>query len=234
MESPARGRADLPNSDVGVRVRAMMSELAEYAISVTREPSSIRLCGVTKRQPREAVLEAIAAGITDIGESYVQEAQAKFVGITDVSKHFIGHIQTNKAKAIVSAFDVIQSVDRPEAGDAIAKACSVLGRRVRTLVQVNISPNDRFGVSPQAAPKLADYLRRLDLEVDGIMAIGPNSDDRDTIRRSFEEAATLFSQIGGSTLSIGMSGDWREAVACGSTMIRIGTALFGARLPVLP
>ena len=221
-------------SEIHAHVRVMLCELAEYASSVKRDPASIRLCGVTKRQPREAVLEAIAAGITDIGESYVQEAQEKFAGVTGISKHFIGHFQTNKAKAIVSAFDVIQSVDRPEAGAAIAKACSVLGRRVRTLVQVNISPADRFGASPQSAQKLADYLRTLDLEVDGIMAIGPNTDDRDTIRRSFEEAATLFAQIGGSTLSIGMSGDWREAVACGSTMIRIGTALFGARLPVLP
>jgi pyridoxal phosphate enzyme (YggS family) len=234
MESPAQGRAEVPGSDIHAHVRTIQSELSDYARSLERDPNSIRLCGVTKRQSREAVLEAVAAGITDIGESYVQEASAKLAGITGVTKHFIGHLQTNKAKAIVSAFDVVQSIDRPEAGDAIAKACNVLGLRVRTLVQVNISPNDRFGVAPQAALALADYLRKLDLEVDGIMAIGPNTDDRDTIRRSFEEAASLFSQIGGSTLSIGMSGDWREAVACGSTMIRIGTALFGARPPVLP
>jgi len=212
----------------------MQAELFNYATTLQRDPNSIRLCGVTKFHPREAMFEAIAAGVTDIGESYVQEAREKYADVTGVTKHFIGHLQTNKAKAIVSTFDVIQSVDRPEAGDAIAKACSVLGRRVRTLVQVNISPSDRFGVAPQSALELADYLRKLDLEVDGIMAIGPNTDNRDTIRRSFEEAARLFAQIGGSTLSIGMSGDWREAVACGSTMIRIGTALFGARSPVLP
>ena len=234
MESPARPRADLPNADIHARVRAMQSELSAYAISIRRDPESIHICGVTKRQPREAVLALRDAGIKDIGESYLQEAQTKLLAIPNVEKHFIGHIQTNKAKAIVSTFDVIQSIDRPEAGDAVAKACSILGRRVRILVQVNISPSERFGVSPASALKLADYLRNLDLEVDGIMAIGPNIENRDTIRRSFEEAATLFAQIGGSTLSIGMSGDWREAVSCGSTMIRIGTALFGARLPVLP
>jgi pyridoxal phosphate enzyme (YggS family) len=233
MEFRAQGRASTPLREIGARVRELRTEIQNHAHAVGRDPYSIRLCGVTKFHPREAVYEAVASGIMDIGESYLQEARDKYVDLSGVTKHFIGHVQTNKAKAIVAAFDVIQSVDRPQVGDAIAKACKQLDRRVRTLVQVNISPQDRFGAAPESAKALADYLRSLDLEVDGIMALGPNTGDRDALRSSFEEAARVFAQIGGSTLSIGMSGDWREAVACGSTMIRIGTAIFGPR-PATP
>lgn len=189
-----------------------------------------RVVAVTKRQGVAAIAEAISAGITDIGENYLQEAREKFATLPPARKHFIGHLQTNKAKAIVAAFDVVQSVDRVEAGAALSRAAQAAGSTLGVLVQVNISPAERFGAPPEMAGRLAEELRALPgLRVDGLMAIGPVTTDRDEILRAFELAAKTFARVGGSTLSIGMSGDWREAVRAGSTMLRIGTAIFGAR-----
>jgi pyridoxal phosphate enzyme (YggS family) len=177
-------------------------------------------------QSRDAVLAAVASGITDIGENYLQEARDKYVDLPPVRTHFIGHVQTNKAKAIVSLFDTVQSVDRLDAGLALAKASRTLGKPLRVLVQVNISPQDRFGVAPDEAPALAERLRGEGLTVDGVMAIGPLEGDVD---ESFALARETFARVGGSTLSLGMSGDWEAAIRAGSTMIRIGTGIFGAR-----
>jgi hypothetical protein len=211
------------------RVASFREELRAHAASCgrTRLPTIV---AVTKTQPPEAVAQAIAAGIEQIGENYLQEARTKFASLPPVRKHFIGHIQTNKAKAIVEAFDVVQSVDRLEVGAALSRAAAAAGRLLPVLVQVNISPADRFGVVPEEAERLAEALRELPgLSLDGVMAIGPLDAARDEILRAFEIAAKTLDRIGGSTLSIGMSGDWREAVGAGSTMLRIGTALFGPR-----
>jgi hypothetical protein len=226
--------------DVGVRPAATPSalverlaevraELADACRSAGRDPSAVRLVGVTKAQLRETVAAAIDAGLGDVGESYVQEARQKLAGLPAVRKHFIGHVQTNKARAIVETFDVVQSIDRIEAGRAIARAARALGRSVQTLVQVNVSGTERHCVHPDGAVELAAALRAEGLEVDGVMAIGPITQDRAELARAFSAAADAFRCVGGSTLSIGMSDDWRVAVACGSTMVRLGTALFGSR-----
>jgi len=222
----------VPNElgSIAERIADMREHVAAVARRAGREPGEIVLIGVTKKQPRSAVLEAIAAGLTDIAESYVQEAREKLADLPPVRKHFVGHIQTNKAKAIVETFDVVQSIDRLDAGLAIAKASRTLGKPMRALLQLNISPVERFGIEPADAPALAARLREDEgLAIDGVMAIGPNTQDRAEIGRAFRRAAEVFTAIGGSTLSLGMSGDWEEALACGSTMLRIGTALFGAR-----
>src|SRR5580704_5446378 len=216
-------------SSVAERIALMRESIAAVARAAGRNPDSIALVGVTKKQPVEAVALAIASGLRDIAENYVQEARDKFAALPPVRKHFIGHIQTNKAKAIVENFDVVQSVDRLEAGLALARAQEALGKRIRALIQLNISPAERFGVLPAQAPALAEQLRAAGLEIDGVMALGPLTRDRAAIEAAFHTAARAFADVGGSTLSLGMSGDWREAVACGSTMLRIGTALFGER-----
>ena len=219
-----------PNSLQG-RIATMRDGIADAARRAGRMPSDIALVGVTKKRPREDVVAAIEAGLTDVGENYVQEARAKFTSLPSVRKHFIGHVQTNKARAIVETFDVVQSIDRFDAGRAIAKAARNLGKPVRALVQINISPEDRFGVEPAEAAALATRLREEEgLIVDGVMAIGPQTQDRETIARAFERAAETFRAVGGDTLSIGMSGDWEQAIASGSTMLRIGTAIFGTRV----
>jgi PLP dependent protein len=216
--------------DVGRKVRAVRQLVEDELRECSRAPGSVTIVGVSKKQPAEVVRSAIESGLADIGENYLQEAKAKFSGLPPVRKHFIGHLQTNKAKAVVELFDVVQSVDRIEAGEALAKACAGVGKVLPVLLQVNISPAERFGCPPQEAERLAEALRALpDLRLEGIMAIGPATDASDEISRAFELAAKTFARVGGSTLSIGMSGDWRQAVRAGSTMIRLGTALFGSR-----
>jgi hypothetical protein len=222
--------AGAPNS-VAERIERMRESIAAEARALGRDPSGIELVGVTKRQSYERVCEALAAGLGDIGENYVQEAREKFAALPPVRKHFIGHIQTNKAKAIVEIFDVVQSIDRLEAGLAIARAQRTSGKRVRALIQINVSPVERFGITAEQAPELARRLREDEgLDVDGVMAIGPVTADPGVTREAFETAARVFERVGGTTLSLGMSGDWREALAAGSTMLRLGTALFGARV----
>jgi pyridoxal phosphate enzyme (YggS family) len=223
------GSDDVPDSLTG-RIDALRLRIAARAKSTGRDPAQITLVGVTKKQSREAVLEALAAGITDIAENYVQEARAKYGELPAARKHFIGHVQTNKAKAIVATFDVVQSIDRLDAGRAIAKAARASGKHVTALVQINVSRTERNGIAPDDAAALAAFLRSDEgLEIDGVMAIGPDTEDRAEIARAFAKAAETFAAVGGSTLSLGMSGDWEEAIGCGSTMLRIGTAIFGER-----
>lgn len=202
-----------------------------YARLRAEVPAHVTIVAVTKFQPVEAVREALEAGVTDVGENYVQEARAKFEALeAPVRKHFIGHVQTNKAKLLAATFDMVQSVDRIEAGAALAKAAASLGKRLPVLLQVNVSPAERFGCAPRDAESLAEALRAYDaLELAGVMAIGPITQDREAIARAFALAADVHRRVGGGTLSIGMSGDWREAVAAGSTMIRVGTTIFGPR-----
>ncbi len=211
-------------------VHAMRERLASAARSAGRLSGAVTLVGVTKKHSRASALAAIECGLADIAENYVQEARPKLAGVAGARKHFIGHIQTNKAKAIVETFDCVQTIDRLDAGRAIARAARALGKPVTALVQVNISPVDRFGVAPEDAAELARALRDDEgLEIAGVMAIGPNTTDRADVTRAFAIAARTYAAVGGDTLSIGMSADFEEAIASGSTMVRIGTALFGSR-----
>jgi len=208
-----------------------MTSAERYAELRSEVPAHVRIVAVTKSQPAAAIEEALAAGVTEIGENYLQEAKPKFAVIDrPVTKHFIGHIQSNKAKAIVETFDVVQSVDRLEAGQALAKAAAAIGKRLPVLIQLNISPSERFGVRPEDAPELAGALaREPSLLVDGVMAIGPLGASRSETARAFELAASVFGVVGGTTLSLGMSDDWGEALRAGSTMLRLGSAIFGPR-----
>lgn len=216
----------LATGTVAERVAALRGRVDDVTVAAGRERGSVAILAVSKAQPRAAVLDALEAGIADIGESYVQEARAKYSGLPPCTRHFIGHVQTNKAKAIVALFDVVQSVDRLDAGLALAKAARDAGRRLRVLVQVNVSAEERFGAAPAEAPQLAARLRDEGLDVDGVMAIGPLGGDVDA---AFGTAEAAFRAVGGSTLSLGMSADWERAIQRGSTMVRLGTALFGPR-----
>ncbi len=217
------------------QLSSLRAQIDEELRACGRPLGAVRILGVSKKQPVAAIADAAAAGLDAIGENYVQEAAAKFAdsrlaGLS-LEKHFIGHIQTNKAKTIVELFDVVQSVDRADAASALGAAATRLGRVLPVLLQINISPAERFGCPPAEAPELAKRVaQEAGLRLEGVMAIGPLGAGPDEIARAFELAAKTFGAIGGSTLSIGMSGDWREAVRAGSTMVRIGTALFGERI----
>ena len=218
---------ELASLTIDERVKNVRARVDAVAVASGRPP--VTILGVTKMQPQDVVRSAIDAGLTDIGENYLQEAREKLSGLPPVRTHFIGHLQTNKAKAIAALFDVVQSVDRLDAGLALAKAARNSGKPLAVLVQVNISPSERFGVDPADAPALAAQLRAAGLIVDGVMAIGPITDDLTETDAAFARAATAFAAVGGTTLSLGMSGDWERAIAHGSTMIRLGTAIFGPR-----
>ena len=226
-------------SPISARLSALRSDIDAELRAVGRMPGSVRVLAVSKKQPVEAMLAAALAGVDGLGENYVQEAKEKFAafdalrharGERAVEKHFIGHLQTNKAKVAVQLFDVIQSIDRVEIAKAVAEAAARANKTLRVLVQVNISPTERFGATPEAARRIAEIVHESPhLKLDGVMAIGPITMLSTETAEAFSLAAKTFEALGGSTLSIGMSGDWREAVRAGSTMVRIGTALFGER-----
>ena len=219
---------------VAQRFSALRAQIDDELRASGRAPGSVRILGVSKKQPAAAIAQAARAGLDAIGENYVQEAVAKFAdtalaGIA-IEKHFIGHVQTNKAKAIVAAFDVVQSVDRADAAHALGRAATQAGRVLPVLLQLNVSPTERYGALPAHAGALAATIAgEPGLRLEGVMAIGPIDAGPDATYEAFALAAKTLASIGGSTLSIGMSGDWREAVRAGSTMVRIGTALFGER-----
>ena len=108
--------------DITASVARLRERVSDVTIAAQRAPGSVTILGVTKTQPRQTVIDAIAAGLTDIGENYLQEARAKYAGLPAVRTHFIGHVQTNKAKAIAALFDVVQSVDRLESGLALGES----------------------------------------------------------------------------------------------------------------
>ena len=216
------------STTIAERVQRLRIDVADAARTASRNPAEITIVAVSKLQPREFILEAYAAGIRVFAENHVQEALPKLAGLpADVERHFIGHIQTNKAKPIAAEFDVVQSVDRAEAGLALAKVARP--KPLRVLVQVNVSSPERQGVLPQHAPQLAERLRAAGLDVVGTMAMAPFTPDRGIVRDAFLRAADVHARIGGPVLSLGMSADWPVAIECGSTMIRIGTTIFGPR-----
>ncbi len=215
---------------IAERYGSLRCAIDEEVRRAGRDPAGVTLVGISKGQPREAIVAAVEAGLRDVGESFLQEARRKLPSLPPVRKHFVGHLQTNKAKAVAAAFDLVQSVDRAQAGIALSRAALEAGKELPVLLQLNVSGTERFGCPPPQAQRLAETLREQPgLRLDGVMAIGPLTEDRDAILRAFELAAKTLAHIGGSTLSIGMSDDWREALRAGSTMLRIGEALFGPR-----
>lgn len=218
------------STTIADRVDRLRKEVAEVTRAANRNPEEITIVAVSKLKPRELVFDAYEAGVRAFAENHVQEALPKLSGLPrDAQRHFIGHIQTNKAKPIAAEFDLVQSVDRLEAGLALAKASRVLGKTLRVLVQLNVSSAERQGMQPEQAPAIAEQLRAEGLDVAGTMAMAPFTDDRRIVRDAFLRAAEAHARIGGPILSLGMSADWPIAIECGSTMIRIGTAIFGPR-----
>ncbi|MBV9719502.1 MAG: YggS family pyridoxal phosphate-dependent enzyme [Candidatus Eremiobacteraeota bacterium] len=208
----------------------MRNAIGDELARCGRFGATVTVVGVSKGQAAATIAGAIDAGLRDIGENYLQEALRKLSSLPPVRTHYVGHLQTNKAKAVAAAFDMVQSIDRAAAGRALSKAALELGKQLPILLQLNVSPVERFGCPPSEAEQLAETLRgQSGLRLEGVMAIGPLGLGRDEIRKAFELAAKTLDRIGGSTLSIGMSGDWREALQAGSTMLRIGEALFGPR-----
>jgi pyridoxal phosphate enzyme (YggS family) len=186
----------------------------------------VTIVAVTKGFGVEAVAAAVAAGVRDIGENYAQELLAKVPGAPQgVRWHFLGPVQTNKVGRLSALVDTWHAVDRPVAGDAIARHRP--GAAV--FVQVNVAGEDtKHGCRPAVAPGLVEHLRQRGLDVRGLMTIGP-AGDRPASRAAFRRLAALAREVGAEELSMGMSDDFDIAVEEGATTVRLGRVLFGPR-----
>lgn len=196
-----------------------------------RKVDEVTLVAVSKTFPAAAVDEAFAEGIADVGENRVQEARDKKPDVKAAGRwHLIGHLQSNKAKDAVRLFDVIQSVDSAALAEKIAKAAEGEGKRQAILLQVNIGrESQKTGIDPDDVEQLAETIRNnAALDLRGLMAIPPVGEAEET-RRWFRELRQLRDRIGVEHLSMGMSEDFEVAIEEGSTMVRVGRAIFGAR-----
>jgi PLP dependent protein len=221
-------------TDVASNLAQIRERIAAAARAAGRDPFDITLVAVSKEVGADAVLAAIAAGQRDFGENRAQELVAKAEQLDHVDAlegldappvawHFIGRLQRNKVKAIAPRVELWHSIDRDELGIAVARHAS--GARV--LVQVNIAGEERkAGCAPAEAPALVETLRELGLAVDGLMTVPPLIGDP---RPHFAALRALATRLDLATLSMGMSGDFEAAIAEGSTLVRVGRAVFGAR-----
>ena len=219
------------------RVRA---ELADAAAEAGRRPEEIFLVGASKMNGAEACREAIAAGIDALGENRVQEMVKKLAenAYDGAPLHFIGHLQRNKVKQVVGKVSLIQSVGSLELLDEIEKTAARLELTQNILLEVNIGGEAaKSGFAPEAVFTAVEAaLSRQHVRVLGLMTIPPAAADRETNMRYFQEVHTLYVDIDENLfhnelkyLSMGMSGDYADAVRAGATMVRVGSAIFGAR-----
>ena len=212
-------------------VAEVRARIAAACARAGRDASEVTLIAVTKVFPADFVEQAIAAGVTDIGENRVQEARDKKPLVQGSARwHLIGHLQSNKAKDAVRLFDVIQTVDSVELAQKIARAAETAGKRQEILLQVNIGNEEqKSGAAPAEVPALAQTLRGIDgIDLRGLMAIPPLGTTEET-RRYFRELRALRDEAGVEQLSMGMSEDFEAAIEEGATIVRVGRAIFGSR-----
>jgi len=206
-----------------------------------RDPIDVNLVGVTKTVPLERIREGIEAGLKVLGENYVQEAVKKRAALAGLSLswHCIGHLQTNKAKTAVECFDWIETLDREALAMELNRRAEMAGIRIPVLIQVNIGGEEsKSGVRPDDLRSFFKLVSGLDLlDVRGLMALPPFFDQPERARPFFRQMRELLDMLRQESLrperlaelSMGMSGDFEVAVEEGSTLVRIGTALFGSR-----
>lgn len=228
-------------STIAENIEIIQREKAEAAVRTGRDPEDILLCAVTKTHTAAEINEAIRAGITDIGENRVQEILDKYEEVLPVRWHMIGHLQTNKVKYIIDKVSLIHSVDSLKLALEIDRRAGEHGIVMDILVQVNAASDEaKFGVEPATAEALVkDILSQCsNIRIRGLMTIAPYAEDPEEIRPYFRSMRQLYDRLSReishpaldfSCLSMGMSNDRIVAVEEGSTVIRVGTAIFGAR-----
>ncbi len=215
-------------------------EKAVIARRTGRDPSEILLCAVTKTHPAEEINAAIRAGVTDIGENRVQEILEKYEKVDKVNWHLIGHLQTNKVKYVIDKVCMIHSVDSMRLAAEIDRRAAQHGLAMDILIEVNAAGDEaKFGVSPEETEALiTDILSQCGhVRIRGLMTIAPFAEDPEEVRPYFRTMKELYDRFGKIDhpnldfryLSMGMSNDWIIAAEEGATLIRVGTAIFGAR-----
>ena len=226
---------------IAENIARIREDMNKAAIAAGRDPKEILLCAATKMNDADNVRQAIAAGVDLCGENRVQELTQKLAenAYEGAPIHFIGHLQTNKVKQVVGKVDLIQSVDSMRLLDAIDKEAAKQGIVQDILLEVNIGQEDsKSGFEASQFPEIMEEIsQKKSIRVRGLMAIPPICQNSSENRKFFQEMRNIsvdimrkkYDNVLVDVLSMGMSGDFEEAIACGSTMIRVGTAIFGAR-----
>jgi PLP dependent protein len=220
------------------RLDELQHRIAQAARRSGRDPGQVLLIGAVKTVSLERIREAVSLGLTDLGENRVQEAVDAFDALGRAARwHMIGNLQRNKAARAAGMFDRIHSIDGIGIAEALARHAVAAGRVMGVMVQVNVSEEaNKHGVEPEAAPALLEAVAALPgLALDGLMSIGRAVERAEDARRYFAATRELRDRCERSTgialphLSMGMSDDFEVAIEEGSTMVRVGTALFGSR-----
>lgn len=229
---------------VAENLATVEARISAAARRVGRDPAEIRLVAVSKRVSDERLRAAVAAGQRLFGENYLQEAEEKIARLDpagELSWHFIGHLQSNKARAAVEHFAMVETVDRLKLATLLDRQAGAAGRELAVLLQVNVGGEEqKSGVAPAEAGKLLAAISNLSaLRVTGLMTMPPWSADPEASRPHFRRLRLLAEELVGQgllgshgppELSMGMSGDFEVAVEEGATLVRVGTAIFGPRL----
>ena len=224
---------------INENIEFIKKQIKETAIACGRDPETITLIGVSKRKSSDTVSKAIEAGSTNLGENYIQEAVEKIdiLGRDRACWHFIGHLQSNKAKFAVKYFDYIHTVDKVKLAREIDKQAAKIGKVQKILLQINIAQEDtKSGAYAKEAISLArEFSRFENLSLEGLMCMPPYFSDPEEAIIYFKKLVRIQAEMQGAGLdilghlSMGMSNDFRVAIEEGSTMVRVGTAIFGSR-----
>ena len=233
MALPAGRTAAVDASRIADNVRRVQARIAGAAHAAGRDPSEITLVAVSKTFTAEHIRAAHAAGLRDFGENWVQEAGEKIPLLADLDPrpiwHMIGHLQSNKVKAVLGLFDIIHGVD------SVRLAQNIAGRvtegRFSVLLEVNAArESSKFGFDPEAVAAAAETIRSLPgLDLAGLMTVASLSADPEEARAVFRQLRELRDRLGLRHLSMGMTDDFEVAIQEGATMVRIGRAIFGER-----
>ncbi len=225
--------------DIAENIREVSEQVNQAAAKANRDPAEIRIVAVTKTVPVERIKEAVAAGLTTLGENRVQELTGKYPFLDGVEWHFIGHLQSNKVKYIVDKVSLIHSLDNLSLAEEINKRMLSLGRSMGVLIQVNVADEStKFGIRPEDTGTFIDTVSKLPgLKIKGLMTIGPYVTDPEKIRPVFRKLRMLadevkiigFPGVEIKHLSMGMSNDYKIAVEEGATLVRLGSIIFGPR-----
>ena len=223
------------------RIALVSGRIADAERRSGRAPGAVTLIGVVKTLPPDTVAAAVQAGLGDLGENRVQEAELhqQSVARTAARWHMIGHLQGNKAGKAVERFDLVHGVDDAALAEALGRRARGAGRVLPVLMEVNVSGEaSKFGADPSALPELLERAAAVEgIEVQGLMTVGAPVERPEEARPGFAMLRTLRDagekRLGRTLphLSMGMSGDYEVAVEEGATLVRVGTALFGERKP---
>ena len=216
--------------EVAAGLSRVRERIAAACSRAGRDPASVRLIAVSKTKPIEMLREAVAAGQTIFGENYAQELREKAAALAGVEWHFIGALQTNKARLVVGRAALIHTCDRLALARELSKRAKAVGLVQRVLLEVNVGREaQKAGVLPEDVPALLEQVRALPaLACEGLMCIPPSQRDP---RPSFRLLRQLGTACGLSQLSMGMSADYEAAIEDGATLVRVGTSIFGERVP---